>query len=421
MQSKHAQPYFQGSFEEFCARKQGIQVPIDAWNKTQDRLNKLEAQSYELADKLESQGISAYVENDLTIIGLNTGMHKPVHNFRNITFLPSVAKMRRAPEVKFVQYSLQDYPHARNWTITSGPRVRILKPKTSQLGVLSEMASEIFEADHQASIVNAREKFREMTRKISRLNSEDFMKECGAQFVYWTKEYGEVTEDEESISIHPHLHAVLILKKGMIQRHRWTELLSRISGYLGTYSRDCGIIRNPREFVKYCVKPEDLTKLSAVGVASLYQVHKSMRMNQPLGVFRNIKRILRENENVLTHLDGKLVTMRKPKREGLSEKDKPWQPPCAFRDQADPQVVARIEPAPVFSPITEPLLLVHGLDGRDPLEWVINTDEVQKYIADINVHTKSLIVRKNGENEKEKQWIRTKSKPKIYHEDSVVN
>ena len=84
-------------------------------------------------------------------------------------------------------------------------------------------------------------------------------------------------------------------------------------------------------------------------------------------------------------------------------------------------MVARIEPAPVFSPITEPLLLVHGLDGRDPLEWVINTDEVQKYIADINVHTKSLIVRKNGENEKEKQWIRTKSKPKIYHEDSVVN
>lgn len=421
MQSKHAHPYFQGSFEEFVARKSGIQVPIDAWNKRNAQNNKLEAQSFEVADKLESQGVSAYVENDLTLVGLNTGMHKPVHNFRNITFLPSVAKMRRAPEVKFVQYVLQDYPHARNWTITSGPRVRILKPKTASVGILSEMAVQINESDHLASIRNAKEKFREMTRKISRLNSEDFMKECGAEFDYWTKEFGEVTEDEESISIHPHLHAVLILRNGMIQRHRWVELLRRIQSYLGAYSQDCGIIRNPREFVKYCVKPDDLSNLSAEGVSTLYHVHRGMRMNQPLGEFRKTKRILRENENVLTHLDGKLVTMRRPKREGLSEKDKPWQPPCAFRDQADPQVVARIEPAPVFSPITEPLLLVHGLDGRDPLEWVINTDEVQKYIADINVHTKSLIVRKNGENEKEKQWIRTKSKPKIYHEDSVVN
>ena len=112
--------------------------------------------------------------------------------------------------------------------------------------------------------------------------------------------------------------------------------------------------------------------------------------------------------------------MRRPTKR-LSKKDKPWQPPCAFRGDADPQVVARIEPAPVFSPITEPLLLVHGLDGRDPLKWIIETEPVQQLIESIKVHTKSLIVRKNGKNEKEKEWIRTKSKPKIYHESPVVN
>ena len=112
--------------------------------------------------------------------------------------------------------------------------------------------------------------------------------------------------------------------------------------------------------------------------------------------------------------------MRRPTKR-LSKKDKPWQPPCAFRGDADPQVVARIEPAPVFSPITEPLLLVHGLDGRDPLKWIIETEPVQQLIESIKVHTKSLIVRKNGKNEKEKEWIRTKSKPKIYHESPVVH
>lgn len=421
MQSKHARPYFQGSFEEFVARKSGIEVPLDAWNKSQAEKVRRDQQTYDVADKLELAGVSAYTDTDLTIVGLNTGMHRKVDSFRNITFLPAVAKMRRAPELKFVKYALEDYPMARNWTITSGPRVIIPKRKTTEVGELGGMIAQLSEADHHAGIELAKEKFKQMTRRVSRLNNENFMKDCGAEFTYWAKEFGEVKEDDQGISIHPHLHAVLIMKNGMIQRHRWIQLLQRIRGYLGAHSLDCGIIREPREYVKYCVKPNDLTKLTPFGCATLYSVHRGMRMNQALGEFRKIKRTLKDNENVLTYLDGKLVTMRRPKRTGLSEKDKPWQPPCEFRDHAEPQVVAKIEPAPVFCPITEPLVLVHGLGGRDVLKWVIETDDIQDYIARINVHTKSLIVRKNGENEKEKEWIRTKSKPKLYYEDAVAN
>ena len=106
--------------------------------------------------------------------------------------------------------------------------------------------------------------------------------------------------------------------------------------------------------MKYCVKPDDLTELSDASVADLYQVTRNLRMHQPLGPFRRIKRELKEDDLVLTHMNGKVITMRRPTKR-LSEKEKPWAPPCAFRDDAEPQVVARIEPAPVFSPITEPL------------------------------------------------------------------
>ena len=409
MQSKHARPKIQGGFEVLCALKSGKQVPIDVFNKTQARGNRLVEQSHDVARKLESQGVLAYVENDLTLVGLHSGMTKKLENFRNIIFLPAVAKMRRAPEVKFVQYALQDYPMARNWTITSGTRVTIPKRKTAEIGALSEMACDILEADHQAGIERARERFREMTRSISRLNQEDFMKQAGAEFTYWTKEFGEVFENDEGISIHPHLHCILIMKKGRIQKHRWSILLERIQAYLGAYSHDCGVIKNPREFVKYCVKPDDLTELSASSVADLYHVTRHMRMQQPLGVFRKIKRTLKLNDLVPTWLDGKLVTTRRFKPKGLSKKDKPWQPPTGFCDQADPVVVARIEPAPVFAPVTEPLLLVHGLDGRDANEWVIQTPEVQELLRTINIYTTSLIVRK----ERRKRIQNYEREPKV--------
>ena len=146
MQSKHTRAQFQGSFAELCAIKSGRQVPIDKFNERQARENKLLEQSRIIADKLESQGIQAYQENDLTLVGLHSGMSKPIEDFRNVIFIPSVAKVRRAPQLRFLEYCLQDHPQGRAFTITSGPRVVIPKRKTAMLGALSEMACEINES-----------------------------------------------------------------------------------------------------------------------------------------------------------------------------------------------------------------------------------------------------------------------------------
>ena len=208
------------------------------------------------------------------------------------------------------------------------------------------------------------------------------------------------------------------MTKGAIQKHRWSELLSKIHAYLGAYCHDCGIIRQPREFVKYCAKPDDVIELSPSALADLFAVSRNLRMHESLGSFRTIKRELKENELKLVRLNGKVVSMEKPSEGKLSEEDKPWQPPSGFRS-ADPEVVAFIEPAPVFAPVTEPLLLVHGLAGRDVSE-VLSLKEVEDLRHAISVHTKSLTVLREKEKNREFGKIFNESKQKIPQESSSV-
>ena len=62
---------------------------------------------------------------------------------------------------------------------------------------------------------------------------------------------------------------------------------------------------------------------------------------------------------------------------------------------------------------TEPLLLVHGLDGRDPNEWVLQTPAVQELIRAISFNTKSLIVLEKKRKERRERIRNYEPEPKI--------
>jgi hypothetical protein len=68
-----------------------------------------------------------------------------------------------------------------------------------------------------------------------------------------------------------------------------------------------------------------------------------------------------------------------------------------------PKIVAWCSPAPVFTPVVEPLFMVHGLDGRDP-NMMFSDDRVCKMADAISVHTKTLTVpdtfKKNNQENK---------------------
>ena len=63
---------------------------------------------------------------------------------------------------------------------------------------------------------------------------------------------------------------------------------------------------------------------------------------------------------------------------------------CA-EDPVSAQLVAWCAPARVFTPVTEPIFIVHGLRGSDPsrvFEW----ESVKQMSNAIRVHTKTLTV-----------------------------
>ena len=101
-QLKQSDPHFQATYYPRLASELSGEVgDIDKWEKGQAYHKRLTEQSHDIADKLESQGIEAYDHNqDLVLVGLHSRQHKVVPNFRNINFIPSVARKNRNRQSK---------------------------------------------------------------------------------------------------------------------------------------------------------------------------------------------------------------------------------------------------------------------------------------------------------------------------------
>ena len=345
--------------------------------------------------------VDPYQHQDLYIFGLHSEQFKKLDGYKNINFLPSVAQKNRSPKTKEMELFLKHNKNCRMWTFTAGPRCNL-----EQLP----------------------EKCRWMHRKISKLNDQKFMKECGARFVFRATEFGELGENGFSdLSLHPHMHALMHLDR-YLRPEDWSYLLARIQAFWGVYCKDCGKIQNSRELVKYCVKPSDLDGLNNCQLIKLYHATDGLRLWESLQDFRKMRRVIRE--------DKKKVVMRK----GTPRLVPNWNggPPKSSDEKREVQarwmenrtteviererlfgkrsrplakVVAWCAPAPVFTPVSEPLFLVHGLDGRNPGQ-MFKDEKVRRMKHFISVHTKTLTVPKTFKNNNEENKI-DESKQKI--------
>ena len=108
------------------------------------------------------------------------------------------------------------------------------------------------------------------------------MKREGVRFVFRSTEFGEVVElPGGELSLHPHCHAVLKMDR-FVTKEEWSNLIARIRSYFGAHCQDNGRIKEPREFVKYCVKPSDLEALSGPALVDLYILCSSLRLAECL-------------------------------------------------------------------------------------------------------------------------------------------
>lgn len=233
------------------------------------------------------------------------------------------------------------------------------------------------------------------------------MREAGASFVFRATEFGEVAPSGDDLSFHPHAHALLKLDR-YLDKQTWTKLLSKVRAYFGAYSQDNGRIRNPRELVKYCVKPSDLEHLDASQLVLLFRASQGLRLCESLQGFRKLRGRLRSDKMKVVQRKGimKLV----PSWNQAQTVEESVFTPLPTGDAPSPSVLAWCVPARVFTPITEPIMLVHGLAHRDP-STVFKWPEVQSMTRSIKVHTKMLTVQNQMNKSNE-------SKPKLYQKTS---
>jgi hypothetical protein len=364
MQSTNTHTEFQDKgYAKIAAEGSGHMQDSDKWYKAQQSRQSLTEQTHHIASQLEKEGIDAYQDQDLYIFGLNSKGIKKVENFRNIHFLPLVAQKNRAKTLKTLEYYLKQYPNARTSVLTSGKR---------------------------CGLTELRDRCRTMHRKVSKINSMPWMQEVGARFVFRSTELGEIVPIGDDISVHPHCHLIFVLDK-FITREKWSNLLKQIRAYFGTHYEDCGKLKNVRELVKYCVKPTDFQYLGSKHIAKLYHATKRLRFVECLKDLRVMKRSHKDNRKKLVRSKGVLKLVDNWVG-GKAPDDVPryLQGRCVD-DPSSPQLVAWCAPARVFTPVTEPMFLVHGLGSTDPAK-VFSWLEVKRMQSAIRVHTKTLTV-----------------------------
>lgn len=372
-----------GSYPRFAAENSGKVQDVEKWEKGQDASQRLLEQSIRIADKMEAVGFKAYDDTqDLTLFGLNSEGVKKLDTFRNISFIPSVARKKRRKAQLELEYFLQKNTRCRMWTMTTGRRCNF-----------QELPQRI-EWIHG---------------KFGRVNSTRFMKKFGAKFVFRATEFGEIARTDDGLSFHPHVHALLYLDK-KLSANEWSCLLLKIKDYFVYYSQDCGVIRDAKELVKYCVKPCDLEHLNGHELVALHKVCTKKRLVEFLGGLRQQRKYHKEQNYRLVRRHGKLGKTRN--WVGGAKKLPRW---LHNNDDsvARPTVVAWCAPSTAFTHITEPCFIVHGLGNADPSQ-VFKWFDVKQMRRSIIVHTKTLT---HNTEKRENEKI-DESKKKIFEKSS---
>ena len=390
-------PFQEKQYAIIASSLSGQAYDIDQWQKQGEQQQHLEEQTKQIADKMHSgyrhhglgwsRIVSAdpYRSTDLYLLGLFSKGVKKLDNYKNISFLPTKARQQRNKTSKELNLFVHQNPFTRAWLFT----------------------------DKRTTLLYLRNTIQRMHRRLSRLNAEDFMKLYGARFVFRTTELGEIFPlGESDVSIHPHMHALMVLDK-KLSKEQFIELNKCIQNFWGAYSRDSGKIRNAREMVKYCVKPNDMEGLNSQQIIKLYHAQNGLHLIQPLQDFKQTRKQIRDNNEKVIVRKGipKLVpnwnrsNIKKSKADPMREyldmlEDQ--RKAIAIREcsLATPRIVAWCTPSPLFTHVSEPVFMVHGLQGRDPVE-MFDREEVTRVEHAIMVHTNTLTVRKNSINNNE--------------------
>ena len=255
-------------FLELCLERTGEILPEDVHTKRVRCQELLLEQSFRIAEALESQGIKAFGEAKLTLVGICSGETRELADFRNIVFIPAIAQRKRREHLRHLEYFLQQHPYSRMWVFTTGDRV---------------------------NLSGVRERIQKLHRRLSKLNAEPFMKQAGASIAFRSTELGDVERSESAApTFHVHAHTIIHLVR-KLPKDEWSDLLKAVRAWWKFHFKDSQRIHQARETCKYVVKPGDLEELSAAELAELYRQTFRLHLVQSLGLLKEQRQFIDEN------------------------------------------------------------------------------------------------------------------------------
>ncbi len=326
------------AYFEICRTQTGRELPPEIKEQQNEARRLLLAQSYRIADALESEDIKAYGESKLSLVGVLSGAVVELPDFRNIVFIPSVAQRKRHKTLKHLEYFMQEHPYSRMWVFTSGSRV---------------------------PLSGVRDRISELHRKLSRLNAETFMKTSGVQMVFRSTELGEVhTEDTGEPTFHIHAHVIIDLK-GKLPAEQWSRLLAVVRKFWKHHFADSQRIQQAREACKYVVKPNDLDKLTSPQLAELHRQLFRLHLVQCLGTLKDQRKQIEESRSRLVRIPDGLNSRWEIVAEwNAQRKSNKSEEGCSYDSAPDDWVVCTLQPSFALSARSEPLAVVLNYKGK---------------------------------------------------------
>ena len=326
-------------FLEICKAQTGRELPEDIKERQNQARALLLAQSFRIADALQSEGIPAYGDSKLTLVGVLSGECVELPDFRNIVFIPSVAQRKRHKMLKHLEYFMQEHPYSRMWVFTCGNRTKL---------------------------EDVRETIGWLHRRLSRLNAEPFFQALGVHIVFRSTELGEVRRDDlGNATFHVHAHVIVNLDK-KLSNDRWSELLGRVRKWWKHHFSDSKCIQQARESCKYVVKPGDLDILTNPELARLHHQLFNLHLVQCLGELKQQRKDIEETKRRLVRVPvpagsrWELVANWNTSRGG-KEKDTNE---LSHDSEPDDWLLCTLPPSFALSKRAEPLAVVLNYTGQ---------------------------------------------------------
>ncbi|MBB4067423.1 hypothetical protein [Gellertiella hungarica] len=342
-----------------CNQNIGWQLEPRQWLAAKLRRAELDDQTERLATLLEAAGVDVRLQSDVVAISAVTGIVTDVGAWRPIRFLPAVAARDRRPILNALRYWIDqeaDRPeYIRYAVVTSGDLVPAFGDLRTALKDLSRKISKWAKAARDDYGVEVHFRGSEFTRRTAAERGLD------ARF------------PPDVVLYHVHGNVLFQPLSKMPEQgpKSWASFLAWSHEVFGAHWKDCGRIEDPREIVKYVVKPAELLEgekpLQPDEARWLHESLFRLNLAQPLGPFREFYGSMRQDRVKVVRVrnaqgsGGSLRLVEKSRRLVHSREEKEATEPggCPVN-----LFIGVTMPMWQHTPWAEPMLLVQNYNPR---------------------------------------------------------